>query len=103
IGSELCRQIITYHPAEIILLDKSESGLYDVNHELLLKASPVKITSILGDIRNKMKMEQAFSNLRPNLVFHAAAYKHVPMLEIFPEEAISTNILGTKIMADLAF
>lgn len=103
IGSELCRQLMQNNPSEIILLDKSESGLYDISNELLSENSAVKIISILGDIRNKRKMKQVFSNLRPQIVFHAAAYKHVPMMERFPEEAISTNILGTKVIADLAF
>ncbi|HSI77974.1 MAG TPA: nucleoside-diphosphate sugar epimerase/dehydratase [Lunatimonas sp.] len=103
IGSELSRQLVENRPDGIILLDKSESGLYDVYHELLLRKSPVKIISLLGDIRNKRKMKLVFSKFKPNLVFHAAAYKHVPMMETFPEEAISTNVLGTKILADLAF
>ncbi|TVP47426.1 MAG: polysaccharide biosynthesis protein [Mongoliibacter sp.] len=102
IGSELCRQIIHYHPALLVMLDQAESPLYDVEQELneLEPATQRKI--VLADIRNKRKMKTLFKEVKPQVVFHAAAYKHVPMMENYPEESIKTNILGTKVLADLS-
>lgn len=102
IGSELCRQISYYKPKLLILVDLAESALYDVEQEFKenLATCPIKI--VLGDVRNKRKMKDVFKNYKPQIVFHAAAYKHVPMMENYPEEAIHTNIIGTKNMADLS-
>lgn len=102
IGSELCRQISYYKPNLLILVDLAESALYDVEQEFKenLATCPIKI--VLGDVRNKRKMKDVFKNYKPQIVFHAAAYKHVPMMENYPEEAIHTNIIGTKNMADLS-
>ncbi len=102
IGSELCRQICHYHPKLIVMLDIAESPLYDVEQEFkeYHPGCPIKI--ILGDVRNKKKMKEVFKEFKPQVVFHAAAYKHVPMMENYPEEAIHANVIGTKILADLA-
>ena len=102
IGSELCRQINHYHPKLIIMLDIAESPLYDIEQEFKEHhpGCPVKI--ILGDVRNKKKMKEVFKEFKPHVVFHAAAYKHVPMMENYPEEAIHANVIGTKILSDLA-
>ncbi|EAZ82546.1 polysaccharide biosynthesis protein [Algoriphagus machipongonensis] len=102
IGSELCRQISHYDPKLLILLDIAESALYDVEQEFKEKwpACPIKI--ILGDVRNKKKMKEVFRSFKPQVVFHAAAYKHVPMMENYPEEAVHANVMGTKILADLS-
>ncbi|GMQ27751.1 nucleoside-diphosphate sugar epimerase/dehydratase [Algoriphagus confluentis] len=102
IGSELCRQISYYHPKMLVLLDLAESPLYDIEQEFkqTYPACPIKI--ILGDVRNKRKMKEVFRDIKPQVVFHAAAYKHVPMMENYPEEAIHANVIGTKILADLA-
>lgn len=102
IGSELCRQIFHYHPKLLILLDMAESSLHDISQEFKRQHPTVPIKIILGDIRNKKKMKEVFRELKPQVVFHAAAYKHVPMMENFPEEAIHANVIGTKILADLA-
>jgi FlaA1/EpsC-like NDP-sugar epimerase len=102
IGSELVRQIATYKPKKLILLDQSESALYEIENELLAKHSPYIIETIIGDVRNKERMENLFRTFQPEIVYHAAAYKHVPMMENNPSEAILTNILGTKIIADLS-
>lgn len=102
IGSELCRQICHYHPKLLILLDIAESPLYDVEQEFREHYPNCAIKIILGDVRNKKKMKEVFREFKPQVVFHAAAYKHVPMMENYPEEAIHANVLGTKILADLA-
>lgn len=102
IGSELCRQINHYHPKLIIMLDIAESPLYDIEQEFKEHHPGCPIKIILGDVRNKKKMKEVFKEFKPHVVFHAAAYKHVPMMENYPEEAIHANVLGTKILADLA-
>jgi FlaA1/EpsC-like NDP-sugar epimerase len=102
IGSELCRQISHYDPKLLILLDIAESALYDVEQEFKENWPHCKIKIILGDVRNKKKMKEVFRNLKPQVVFHAAAYKHVPMMENYPEEAVHANVIGTKILADLS-
>ncbi len=102
IGSELCRQICHYHPKLLILLDIAESPLYDVEQEFKEHHPNCPIKIILGDVRNKKKMKEVFREFKPEVVFHTAAYKHVPMMENYPEEAIHANVLGTKILADLS-
>ncbi|GAA0881361.1 nucleoside-diphosphate sugar epimerase/dehydratase [Algoriphagus jejuensis] len=102
IGSELCSQISHYQPKLIILLDIAESSLYEIEQEFreLRPSSAIKV--ILGDVRNTKKMKEVFREFKPEVVFHAAAYKHVPMMERYPEEAIHSNVIGTKILADLS-
>jgi FlaA1/EpsC-like NDP-sugar epimerase len=102
IGSELCRQISYYHPKLIIMLDIAESPLYDIEQEFKEHHPDCEIKIVLGDVKNKKKMMEVFKEFKPQVVFHAAAYKHVPMMEKYPEEAIHANILGTKILADLS-
>lgn len=102
IGSELCRQISYYHPRLLVMLDIAESALYDVEQEFKEHHPACKIKVVLGDVRNKKKMKEVFRECKPEVVFHAAAYKHVPMMENYPEEAIHANVIGTKILADLA-
>jgi FlaA1/EpsC-like NDP-sugar epimerase len=102
IGSEIVKQLTSYKPKTLILYDQAESPLYDL--ELILKEElhyhDAKI--IIGDVRNKNRLEYIFNRYKPCLVYHAAAYKHVPMMENNPIEAITTNILGTKNLADLS-
>ncbi len=102
IGSELVRQMICFHPKKIILLDQAESPLYEMEMEIHdhYKQQPFEV--VVGDIRNKDRMENLFKTFRPQLVFHAAAYKHVPMMENNPSESIFTNVSGTKNLADLS-
>lgn len=102
IGSELCRQISHYHPKLLVLLDIAESPLYDIEQEFKESYPSCPIKIILGDVRNKKKMKEVFRGIKPQVVFHAAAYKHVPMMENYPEEAIHSNVIGTKILADLS-
>lgn len=102
IGSELVRQIIRFHPKKIILLDSAESPLHELEIEMQ-ELRMNKITeSVIGDIRNNERMENVFRTFRPQIVYHAAAYKHVPMMENNPSEAILTNVMGTKVVATLA-
>jgi FlaA1/EpsC-like NDP-sugar epimerase len=102
IGSEIVRQLIKYHPATIIVLDQAETPLHDLELELTATKNGTKLVFFLGDVRNANRMEEVFSNFHPNIVYHAAAYKHVPMMEISPSEAILTNVGGTKMIADLS-
>ena len=102
IGSELVRQIILFNPKKIILLDQAESPLYELEQELHEKVSKTKFEIVIGDIRSKERMQNLFRTFEPQLVFHAAAYKHVPLMENNPSESILTNVMGTKILADLA-
>ena len=102
IGSEIVRQVIKHKPKKVILLDQSESGLYDLNQELLSKNKNYKLEIVVGDITRKERMKNLFNKLKPEIVFHAAAYKHVPLMEVNPSEAIRTNVEGTKILADLS-
>jgi FlaA1/EpsC-like NDP-sugar epimerase len=103
IGSELARQVIQYSPKKVMLLDQAESAIYDL--ELELSELPIKINfeTVIASVCNKDRMERVFSYLKPDIVFHAAAYKHVPVMEQNPSEAILVNIYGTKVVADLAF
>lgn len=102
IGSELARQCAKFNPKLLILLDQAESPLHELELEFVEKISPTKFEVVIGDVRNKERMKNVFNTFRPQIVFHAAAYKHVPMMENNPSESILTNILGTKTVADLA-
>jgi FlaA1/EpsC-like NDP-sugar epimerase len=102
IGSELSRQCVRYDPAKIILLDQSESPLHDVELEFGDKFKKEQFEVVIGDVRNADRMRNVFKTFKPDIVFHAAAYKHVPMMENNPSESILNNILGTKNMADLS-
>jgi FlaA1/EpsC-like NDP-sugar epimerase len=102
IGSELCRQISTYPIQKLVLLDSAESALYDINQELLRKNLSIYIEPVLADVRNKRQIHQIFAKYKPSYVFHAAAYKHVPLMETFPKLAIETNVIGSRILADCA-
>ena len=104
IGSELCRQIVKYKPSRLIILDIYENNLYNI--EIELKSNPdnndVEIVPIIGSVRDKKRLENVFEKYRPYLVFHAAAYKHVPLMEGSPLEAIKNNIFGTYNTANCA-
>lgn len=102
IGSELVRQILRFAPEKVILLDSAESPMYELSQELKDAMVAGKAEEVIGDIRNHERMRNVFSTFHPQLVFHAAAYKHVPLMENNPSEAILTNVLGTRIMATLA-
>lgn len=102
IGSELVRQVQKYDPQVTILLEMAESPLHDLTMELYHSFPKKRFIPIIGDVRNRDRVEQIFSEMRPDVVYHAAAYKHVPLMEDFPAEAIRANVLGTKNMADMA-
>ena len=102
IGSGLVQQISIFNPKRIILLDQAESPLYDLQFELSQHFSDLRFETVMGDICNKERMHKLFQTYKPDIVFHAAAYKHVPMMELNPAEAVHTNVKGTKILADLS-
>ena len=100
IGSELIRQIIKFNPKKIILFDQSESPLYDM--DVSLSSNTVDHEPVIGDIRNVDRLNTIFEKYKPQIVFHAAAYKHVPLMESNVYEAVLTNVIGTKNVADLS-
>jgi FlaA1/EpsC-like NDP-sugar epimerase len=102
IGSGLVQQIAPFNPRNIILLDQAESPLFDLQFELNQHFSNLRFEVVVGDICNQERMHKLFQTYKPNIVFHAAAYKHVPMMELNPAEAVHTNVQGTKILADLS-
>ncbi|MDQ6992545.1 MAG: nucleoside-diphosphate sugar epimerase/dehydratase [Mariprofundus sp.] len=104
IGSELCRQILSHNPRQLVLLDHGEFNLYSIDQELRILAEKqgVALAAVLGDIRDGERISWVFETFKPALVFNAAAYKHVPLVEDNPAEGIKTNVLGTCQLADLA-
>ena len=102
IGSELVRQIQQYGPQVTILLEMAESPLHDLVLDLKNQFPEARFIPIIADVRNRTRIEQIFSEMRPDVVYHAAAYKHVPLMESYPNEAVQANVLGTKNMADMA-
>jgi len=100
IGSELCRQIAAFKPAAIALLDSSEYQLYSIDMEIGEKAPDIVRRAILADVRDKDRIDRVFAVEWPELVFHAAALKHVPMVELHPDEGALTNVAGTRVVAD---
>ncbi len=102
IGSELARQCMKFNPSKIYLLDQSESPLHELDLEFNDKYKQGAYEVVIADIRNSERMQNVFKTFKPHIVFHAAAYKHVPMMENNPSESIFTNVLGTKTCADLA-
>lgn len=102
IGSGIVRQIANYEPKEIILLDQAESPMYDFQNELNFNFPLLNFSVVIGDIRSQDRMRNLFETFKPEFVFHSAAYKHVPLMEENPSEAINTNVLGTKNLVDLA-
>ncbi len=102
IGSEMVRQLIKFEPKNLILFDQAETPLYDIEMELREQKHIFDFQIIIGDIADTQRVEEVFRAFKPEIVFHAAAYKHVPMMESNPAEAIKTNVFGTKTIADLA-
>ncbi len=102
IGSEIARQVIRFKPKLLVLLDQAETPLYELELEVLDTLKPGDFEIVIGDVRVKERMENLFKTFKPQVIFHAAAYKHVPMMENNPSESILTNVLGTRIVADLA-
>ena len=95
IGSELCRQVAMYNPKRIIVFDIYENNAYEIEQELKKKYPALDIVILIGSVRNKKRLEQVFEKYRPDIVYHAAAHKHVPLMETSPAEAIKNNVFGT--------
>jgi FlaA1/EpsC-like NDP-sugar epimerase len=102
IGSEICRQLIGHEVKKLILLDQAESGLFDLEYELRQKGMRRGIQVEVASVRDYMRIKKLFITHQPDIVFHVAAYKHVPLMECFSSEAVLTNIFGTKVIADLS-
>ena len=102
IGSELCRQIAQYHPQSLILFERYENALHSLMLELQTAFPAVKILPVIGDVTVSDRVSEVFHQTRPDIVFHAAAHKHVPLMELNPKEAIRNNILGTRVVAEAA-
>jgi FlaA1/EpsC-like NDP-sugar epimerase len=104
IGSEIARQILPFAPGKLILLDMAESPLYELELELKEQnpASADTIETVIGDVRNQDRLRNVFRSFAPMVIYHAAAYKHVPVMELNPSESILNNVMGTKTLADLA-
>ena len=102
IGSEMSRQVAKFNPSELVLVDQAETPMHDVRLYMARNHNDLKVWTIVGSITNKEQMERIFSEHKPEYVFHAAAYKHVPMMEDNPAMAVQNNIFGTRVIADLA-
>jgi FlaA1/EpsC-like NDP-sugar epimerase len=102
IGSELCRQVARFAPAKLVLVDHAEPALFEIERELVDERGFRAVAAVVGDVKNRTKMRQVFEKYRPAVVFHAAAYKHVAMMEANPLEAVRNNTLGTRTVADVA-
>lgn len=104
IGSELSRQCALFEPKKLVILDFNESGIFDLENELMISYPKIRssLYSVIANINNKERINRIFSQFSPDVIFHAAAYKHVPLMENHPEEAIETNVLGTLILGEAA-
>jgi len=102
IGSEICRQVARFSPAKLVLLDSAETPLYQIEKELSATYPDMRLVPVLADIRQSGRLDYVFETFLPEVVFHAAAYKHVPMIEYNPAEAVTNNILGTRLLAEKA-
>ncbi len=102
IGSEICRQIIKFKPSELILVDHSENSVFLIEQELVREYNYTTAIPIVTDIRDKISMRGVFKKYKPEIIFHAAAYKHVPLMQLNPEAALQNNFVGTKLLAKLA-
>jgi FlaA1/EpsC-like NDP-sugar epimerase len=102
IGSELCRQVISLGVASLIMVERAESALYEIALEIEAKRATTALVTLLADVRDQARMSEVFERFRPQIVFHAAAYKHVPLLEANPTEAVLNNIVGTRRLARTA-
>ncbi len=102
VGSELCRQVAQFQPKQLVILDNNETGLYDL--ELALRASfrQLSVCVVIGDVTDAARMDTVFHEFKPQVIFHAAAYKHVPLMERFPQEAVKVNVGGTAVVLEMA-
>jgi len=102
IGSELCRQIATLEPQLLILYERYENGLFAIENELATKAQSAPVIARIGDVSDRERVAAVFAEYRPQIVFHAAAHKHVPLMELNPSEAVKNNVTGTRVVAEAA-
>ncbi|WP_366949744.1 nucleoside-diphosphate sugar epimerase/dehydratase [Geobacter sp.] len=102
IGSEICRQVAAFSPHKLLLFECAETPLYHIEKELVAQHPDIRIIPVIGDVRDQGRVEAIFDEFQPEVVFHAAAYKHVPMMEYNPGEAVTNNIGGTRTLADAA-
>ncbi|MBM3374420.1 MAG: polysaccharide biosynthesis protein, partial [Betaproteobacteria bacterium] len=103
IGSELCRQVARYHPQRIVLLDHSEFSLYTIEQEFARRFPEIKVSAVVGDVKDARRMRQLLEAMKPMAIFHAAAYKHVPLMENDNAwQAVQNNVLGTLVLAEAA-
>ena len=102
IGSELCRQIATFNPKKLLILDIYENNAYDLQNELNRKVPELDKEVLIASVRDKIRLEEIFEEYKPNVIFHAAAHKHVPLMEVNPQEAIKNNVVGTLNVAECA-
>lgn len=102
IGSEIVRQVINFNPQKVIILDQAETPLHSLSLELIALNSKIEVVNLIADIRDYDTLDKVFKTYTPSVVYHAAAYKHVPMMEENPSQAIFTNVMGTKNVADLS-
>ena len=102
IGSELCRQIATHHPKQLIIVDIYENNAYEIQQELLLRHTDLDLVVLIASVRNTRRMNWIFAHYKPDIVYHAAAHKHVPLMEKSPNEAIKNNVFGTWKVASAA-
>ncbi len=102
IGSELCRQLARLSPSRLILFEIAESPLFDFEMSMREKFPTLDLITLIGDVRDRSRVEEVLRTYRPTTIYHAAAYKHVPMMEMHPVEAVKTNVIGTRIMAEMA-
>lgn len=102
IGSELCRQVAQFFPKRLVLFERSEFNLYQIQMNLMETFPELEICAVIGDVMNQTRVERTLSRYMPEVIFHAAAYKHVPLMEINPVEALRNNVMGTWVIADLA-
>lgn len=102
IGAELCRQILQFKPGLLILLGRGENSIYEIDQELGVKSPTLKKIPLVADVKDRAKLKQIFELYRPTVVFHAAAHKHVPLMEQAPDEAVKNNVFGTRNLAELA-
>ena len=102
IGSELCRQLVSHKPKQLIIFDIYENNAYDIQQELKVNYPDANVVTLIGSIRNVSRLESVFAQYKPDIVYHAAAHKHVPLMEVSPDEAVKNNVVGTWNVARMA-
>ena len=102
IGSELCRQLVSHKPKQLIIFDIYENNAYDIQQELKINYPDANVVTLIGSIRNFSRLESVFAQYKPDIVYHAAAHKHVPLMEVSPDEAVKNNVVGTWNVARMA-